>query len=950
MRDRFPALLTLMLAACSAAPVRHGSARSPAARIAASPSASAVSVAPPPPATRPSDDEICAADPASVAASLPAIHPFTQATPSCTKDPFCDFVEQAPAGDTCFVATANIARAERESRGASAPLGAADPWDGSKKPLYLDRIDQHLHLTPAEHRLLRSNGFVVLDRLPYKSYSAAFHDIFQEQLPLYVSIDPILHAVFAGTEHALERVERKQLVPAMATLLRKLRATLRQSRSVYASETLSDLQLYVDVAWGLAELTDPAPVAPASTAMSSEPPQAWIGGPRDDSPASALVDKAQNAGALEEVELFGRPRMIDFSQFTPRGHYASGPFGTEISLQSYFKAMTWLSKLEFNLVSRSCRSSQPGEVPNPAETPREVRDALALADLVERSGAWAELRLFEDVYGSFAGRREDVSVPDLQRIMRENKFRHGDRGAPDRLKQAIGSGYKRTARVHFMPQNSPDLPVIATLIGPRIGPDVAPLTSLVHDSVQGRLDMSAADIAFVLGHDRAKRYLSSELATFAQLPAALDQARSRLREQARTGNDAYATWLRAVLALAQPPPPAAPSFMRKEAFADVRMNSALVGYGQVRHAFVLLAGQGYDSYGCEIPDGWVEPLPAVYDAMLAHVRGLRTRNKGWEGLERVLAMLQSIAQTEAAGRSLTEAQKRWLGMVAENIPKGGFADSGEPPKWTGWYFDMFDDREHGASRTSAFIADVFTLTNKGVVQYLGADGPRLGVFVVDAAGQPRAMVGPVAKGYEAQAPLNGRLDDAASYSVSSKTAQWRHGYAASPAPEPALGLQGEMVECRDGKKAHWRLVVRSERPLKGISITLLDHHADPLTSPLPIDPGPAWKVYSFDLPQEVASATFGVEAVHVHADLAAADAGSGAWDFSTSPSVFYGPEMEDTSALPVRPRGAGPFAIGAALPERQTGRAARHARHSEQNIAEPDPLNSSRPDPLNSSR
>jgi len=123
--------------------------------------------------------------------------------------------------------------------------------------------------------------------------------------------------------------------------------------------------------------------------------------------------------------------------------------------------------------------------------------------------------------------------------MREGRFRPGDRDAPDKLKQAIGSGYKRTARVHFMPQNAPDLPVIATLIGPRIGPDVGPLTGLVHDAVNGRFDLSAADVAFVLGHDRARHYLSSDIATFAQLPAALGQARARLKEQARAGGGSW---------------------------------------------------------------------------------------------------------------------------------------------------------------------------------------------------------------------------------------------------------------------------------------------------------------------------------------------------------------------------------------------------------------------------
>src|SRR5206468_3792849 len=110
------------------------------------------------------------------------------------------------------------------------------------------------------------------------------------------------------------------------------------------------------------------------------------------------------------------------------------------------------------------------------------------------------------------------------------------------------------------------------------------------------------------------------------------------------------------------------------------------------------------------------------DALLAHVRNMKAHASGWQGLERVLAVLASIARAETNGLALDEAQKRWLGMVSEFIPNGGFMDTGEPPKWTGWYFDMFEDREHGATKHTAFIADYFTLTNAREVAYLGAEG------------------------------------------------------------------------------------------------------------------------------------------------------------------------------------------------------------------------------------
>lgn len=910
-------LLALSLAACAATPpARHD------VLPAGSSSALPPIPTPTPQAARPpwpSQKEICDATPAGSAASLPNVSPFARKEAFCrANDSFCDSVDDAPdPSDTCFVANENLQRAARECVQAAGVNASSPPWDGATPPKYLDRIDAHLHLTKNEHRLLKANGFVVLDRLAYVSYAAAFHDIFQEQLPLYVGIDPILHAVFAGTERVLEKTERQRLVPALASLLRKARNTLRQSRALYDKETLADLDVFLGVAWKLSGVSERQAVARASTSSSSMPSSDAIDPTAqkpslfgNDTAVEELASKAGGEGALEEVQLFGRPRMIDFSQFEPRGHYvaiAAGPQG----LEEYFRAMSWLSRIEFNLVSRSCRSSQPGESPNPAETPREARTAMALADLLDRAGAATELKLFEQVYSTFAGRREDVPPSGLLRIMRSNGIAPGDKEGFDKLKAAIGDGFQRTARTHYMPQGSPVLPVIATVLGPRVTPDIAPLTRLVHDAIPDRLDLGASDVGYVLGHDRAGSLLKQDLERFPGLGAALDSARAELAAQAAGRRDVYGSWLRSVIALGPSPRIVVPSFMKREAYADARMNSALVGFGQLRHAFVLIAAQGYDAYGCEIPDAYVEPLPSVFDALVDHVRAMRGQNPGSDKLERVLVTLRMIARLEAAGKALPEPHRRWLSMVAEHIPVGGFADSGEPPKWTGWYFDMFEDREHGASKATAFVADYFTLTNKGTVQYLGAEGPRLGVFIVDTGGEPRAMVGPVAKGFETSTAIARRLDDASSVAHEGKTAAWRASYSAPVEAEPALGLQGDIVSCERDGKHEWRAAIRSDKPLPGISLTLLDHHADPLTASLRVHASNDWSVYVFDLPQPIAAASFGVEAIHVRVDT-----DDGPWDWSTGPGVYTEPAgRAQPVELPVRPQGVRGFAFGAPMPE-----------------------------------
>src|SRR5262245_18122741 len=123
---------------------------------------------------------------------------------------------------------------------------------------------------------------------------------------------------------------------------------------------------------------------------------------------------------------------------------------------------------------------------------------------------------------------------------------------------------------------------------------------------------------------------------------------------------------------------------------------------QLRHGNVLLAGQPYDEDGCVIPDGWVEPVPAVWDALLVYAErgaaaiaeidpaGAPEAKAYFARLTLVLKVLRKITDYELAGQPLPEEAKRFLSLVVEMAP----GSTGGPPTYTGWYFDLFQGREH----------------------------------------------------------------------------------------------------------------------------------------------------------------------------------------------------------------------------------------------------------------
>jgi hypothetical protein len=728
--------------------------------------------------------------------------------------------------DMCEVADSNLLRAEKAllaggAAGAGGPMAPHAAWDHARKPARLDLLDRRYALTQRERALLGKNGFVVMERRTYSTYAWALHDVYQSELPVYVSADAILHAVYASNDHLLASIETSLLVPLLGRSLSAMHCALVDAARSYPPDVARDLDLYLTVARSL--LAD----APVPSVLGT------------DAEAAARIADAEKASGIATVAMFGRDRKVDWSQYEPRGHYANPGAGAGAgagdeassgpSLSAYFRAAMWLSRIEMNLVSRSSRSSSPAPTPDARETPREAIDALALADLVDRAHAVDDVARLDRAWTLLAGRREDVTVAELAKLRDKAGITKIELASFDRLKGAIGSDYQRTARLHPMPEGSTVLPAITTLLGPRVVADAAAFRPLVNGEVPERYLVGPGDVAYVLGLDRGKAYLADDLAKFSSLAHNLDVARGIVRTAPDAGG-LYGAWLTALRGVSAPIASlgVVPSFMTTPAYDDLRMNTLVAGYGQIRHNYVLMAGQSYDEGGCRIPDGWVEPLPGVYAGIASYAKrgaaalkeldpkdGLGTIAY-FTQLETVAKVLGVIAKHELEGRALTEEEKRFLGMVVEMTPGG----TGGPPMYTGWYFDVFRGRAEEALATASFIADYHTSSYLDKVVYAGATGPRMGVFVIDAGGVPRVMVGPVARAYELTGTTAKRFDDETGAASPDKRDPWAKGYTAEPPPEPALSLAASIRYDRRTVK----MVMRVKAALPRVVIELIDHH------------------------------------------------------------------------------------------------------------------------------
>ncbi|MEO6419026.1 MAG: DUF3160 domain-containing protein, partial [Polyangiaceae bacterium] len=133
--------------------------------------------------------------------------------------------------DLCEVADSNIELAGRAILAASPPQGQPSPppgtvvpWDKKADPRYLGLVARRYALTTAEKRILSREGFVVLERLGKDGFTRAFHSVYQAQLPIYVSIDSILHSVYQSNDVLIARAELDTLLPRQTSVLEKMHA------------------------------------------------------------------------------------------------------------------------------------------------------------------------------------------------------------------------------------------------------------------------------------------------------------------------------------------------------------------------------------------------------------------------------------------------------------------------------------------------------------------------------------------------------------------------------------------------------------------------------------------------------------------------------------------------------------------------------------------------------
>ncbi|HOJ18995.1 MAG: DUF3160 domain-containing protein [Ignavibacteriales bacterium] len=635
------------------------------------------------------------------------------------------------------------------------------PWDSA---LFNNQITTDFSLTPPEIELICNHGFMVSERLTRQSFGHSFLEIYNKDLPVFVSTDAILHPLHFSYDRILKNAEIGFLIDQVKSVLYNLKNKIPDLITKYAAtpgmnKSLMDLDVFLTVPLKLlGESVNPA--YPANSATVNE--------------LIALVMAQQ----MSTYTLFSDStcRVIDFSQFTPRSHYTDPQYP---QLAKYFRAMMWLGRIELYLTAPRAMG-YPCPMPNTSDLQRQTVTVLLLREAMDLANAFPAYDEIEEVLRFFVGESDNVNFQNIDYLKNAAQITL----ASDILDSLVYFRFRDSLLTNdfayqkilsqILVSTDADSVVPASaflLFGQRFVIDSYIFAHVVYDKIihDGnrikRMLPNSLDILFGLGNDAAAQLLQPELDQYFYSPnlAGLRYLVDSYDNSFWEGT-IYNLWLNSLRKLN---PPAnrsdLPLFMQTAAFWQEKMNTQLFSWAQLRHDNLLYAKQSYSAGTiCSYPHSYVEPFPEFFaNLKLLGIKAVQkfqslTLFQPWfvtqvidyfNAFSATMDTLRMISEKELAGTNLTTTERDFLKKMIYNQTTG----SGDPP-YGGWYPKLFfldPQGDDGLKKEELIVADVHTAPTDaagnwvGWVKHAGTGMVNLGVWVARQNDQWVAFIGPV---------------------------------------------------------------------------------------------------------------------------------------------------------------------------------------------------------------
>lgn len=615
---------------------------------------------------------------------------------------------------------------------------------------FLDTIQgSQLALSDGEMTKLGENGFVISKRQSFHTFVRGYAAVYEQHLPVYISADAILEALHSSYDDILLSIEYHALIPMLGELLASMHQALPASD--FDAGTRADVDLYLTVA---RSLLAGAPVAPLVGADSAK--------------VQELLEAAVEASGMTSLELFGIPRLVDTSQFVPRGHYEGEP-----ELENYFRAMMWLGRIDLRLIETL-----------PDGTPvlrRAQYDATLQLRALMDDAATDQWTKIDAALQAFVGESDCLVVPELDQLIEDLGGLPAARNASDEQAMATitsgGYGLQEIAS-HLMVNDGSvaTLPLNRSflLFGQRYVLDSHVFSQVVYDRIASKRMMpNPLDAAFAaLGNDAALPLLQDELRSFTGYPGALAGVRmlADAHEPDFWEGNLYNLWLGSLRALspgagaiagkAEQDASGQPEIVHTEAWSRRILGTQLGSWAELRHDTLLYAKQSYTGIPlCDYPDAYVEPYPAFFEkvarfaergqelasTLSTNLEGAASAIRGYfDNLHVSMTMLKGMADSQVMGAEFSAEQMAFINDAVRIERESVGCTSVDVPD--GWLADLYFTRDKSIEFDPT-IADVHTQPADaagaivGKVLHVATGLPRLMVVTADTCTGARAYVG-----------------------------------------------------------------------------------------------------------------------------------------------------------------------------------------------------------------
>ena len=675
--------------------------------------------------------------------------------------------------------------------------------------LYFEQIDSFYNLTEHEKSLIKDHGFMVSERLKEVSFGESILEIFHQDLPVFISTDAILHSFHISYDRILQDVEVGLLESRLVDLLWDLHNSIPQLHNKYSNNSqmltmLKDVDIYFTVPLLLLE-------------ENADPFY-----PENGSKIDTILNWIYNEQGFVPSLLFSSTcRVMDWSQFKPRGHYVYNP-STQIDLEHYFRAMMWLGRVELYLIGPTtvpvvCDSQKFVDIQ------RQAIDAFLIDELFDFANADSKYQEIEDVLKFFVGESDNVTLPHLDYLRQAVSIDSASQ-LLDSLKmvefqdtlanQAFAYQLILSQILFSDPMDPTQIKPASSflLYGQRFVIDSYVTASVVFDRIiyQGskicRLYPSTLDVLFSLGNSASAQLLINELNEYhystnlAALRYLIDRYEPEFWE-----SSFYNYWLNSIRLL-NPPlnREELPEFMQTAAFWQQKINTQLSSWTELRHDNLLYAKQSYTGGTiCSYPFSFVEPFPEFFEnlkEMSMEAHNYFSSLDFPDPIRKQLIVdyfsvfygtadtLQSIAQKELSGTLFSAGEISFLQRMLYETGSSGIV-------YDGWYPNLFYDDPfrglygyEGLMDSDHIVADIHTTPTTcgggylGAISHVGTGPVNVGIFVTkNHQGDLTAFAGPVMSYYEYRTLDFLRLTDeewASTYLQSATRPDWVNIYLA----------------------------------------------------------------------------------------------------------------------------------------------------------------------------